>query len=111
MDIDVQELRKITLSTVPEDQAFWVCRGDKVHNLKDLANCIESLSPDQFRYHVDDAKKTTHFSAWIAQTFHNPLLARDVDLEPNLSNQTQLVKTIRDHINWLEHTNEQIIRA
>lgn len=111
MDIDVQQLKATTLANVPEDKAFYVCRGDRIHNVCDLANCIESLSPEQFEHHVDDVKKTTHFSSWIANVLGNPLLARDVDMDPNRHNQTHLVKTIRDHINWLEHAQEHIIQV
>ena len=110
-DIPVQQLKQTTLANVPDDKAFWVCRGDRVRNLSDLANCIESLSADQFKYHVDDVKKTTHFSKWIADVLKNPLLARDVNLEPNLHDQKHLVKTIRDHLNWLQHTHQQWVHA
>jgi hypothetical protein len=67
------------------------------------------LSPEQFKYHVDDVQRTTHFAQWIADVLHNPLLARDVALEPNLRDQAHLVKTIRDHVSWLSNTGEQRI--
>lgn len=110
-DIDVQELKRSTLAIVPEDKAFWVCRGDRIQNVCDLANCIESLSPEQFKHHVEEAKKTTHFSEWISSVLNNPLLAHDIDLDPNWHDQGHLVKTIRDHINWLEHAQEHIVHA
>jgi hypothetical protein len=108
MDVNIQQLKQTSLSTVPPDQAFWVCRGDRVRNLKDLANCIESLNPAQFKYHVDEVHQTTHFqtthfSQWINDVLHNPLLAKDVNLPVNMRDQMHLVKTIRDHVHWLEH--------
>lgn len=106
MRIEVPKLRETTLRNVPPEQAFWVCRGDQIHNINDLANCIESLSPEQFSYHVNDVKKTTHFSQWINEVLQNPLLARDINSGQNLTDQKALVKTIRDHVGWLEHTNE-----
>lgn len=111
MDVSIPKLKQTTLANVSDDKAFWICRGDRIHNITDLANCIESLTPAQFKYHVDNVKKTTHFSQWISDVLGNPLLARDVQMEPNLSDQRHLVKTIRDHINWLQHTHQQIVHV
>lgn len=101
---DVHLLKKTSLMNVPAEQAFYVCRGDRITNLHDLANCIESLTPGQFRYHVDAVTHSNHFADWIKNTLHNPLLAHDLNYAVNLNDQKHFVKTIRDHVHWLEHS-------
>jgi hypothetical protein len=97
---DPHLLKKTTLAQVPEDKVFWVVRGDRIANIKDLANCIESLSPDQFKHHVS----ATHndFSKWINDVLKNTALAHDLTYPINVENQKHYVKTIRDHVKWLE---------
>lgn len=102
MDFDVKQLKQTTLATVSSDKEFHVCRGDWIKNIHDLANCVESLTPEQFRSHVNANGPTNHFSLWIRETLKNPLLAQDLMFDVNLKDQKQFVKTIRDHIAWLE---------
>jgi hypothetical protein len=102
MDVDVLALKKTTFAHVAHDNAFFVCRGDRVDNIRDLANCIESLSSAEFKHHVDLNGKRNDFAVWIQDVLKNPLLAKDLNYEINLSNQVHFVKTIRDHVRWLE---------
>lgn len=102
MEVDPKLLKKTTLAKVPQDKVFWVCRGDRVDNIKDLANCIETLSHDQFKHHVNEAGKKNDFSTWIYDVLKNPALARDLNYPINLADQKHFVKTIRDHVKWLE---------
>ena len=101
MDVDVHLLKKTTLAHFPE-KAFYVCRGDHVDNIRDLANCVESLTPEEFKHHVDPVGKKNDFSVWILDVLKNPLLSKDLNYDVNLSNQALFVKTIRDHVRWLE---------
>jgi len=103
MDIDVKQLKKTTLARVPQEQAFHVDRGDWITNIYDLANCVESLSPDEFRFHVNPSGPTNHFAIWIREVLKNPQLAHDLMYDVNLKDQKHYVKTIRDHVAWLEH--------
>lgn len=103
MDRNLADLRNTTLSPTSDDKAFWVCRGDRIANIYDLANCIESLSPDEFTHHVSLAGKRNDFAIWVQDVLNNPLLARDMMLDDNLRDQAHLVTTIRDHVAWLEH--------
>jgi hypothetical protein len=102
MDVDASVLKKTTLAHVPTDHAFFVCRGDRVDNIRDLANCIESLSPEEFEHHVSLEGKKNDFAVWIMDVLKNPLLAKDLNYEINLSSQEHFVKTMRDHVRWLE---------
>jgi hypothetical protein len=103
MNFNVVELRKTTLAHVSQDKVFWVCRGDRIDNIYDLANCVESLTPEQFKHHVSFEGKRNDFAQWILDVLNNSLLAKDLNLEANLKDQKHMVKTIRDHVAWLEH--------
>ncbi len=101
MHVDPHELKRTTLAKAPDDQVFVVCRGDRIDNIKDLANCIESLSPEQFQHHVSPEGRN-HFADWIQGVLKNPLLAHDLNYPINLNNQQHYVTTIRHHVQWLE---------
>jgi len=101
MHVDPQELKRTTLEQVPEESVFSVCRGDRISNLRDLANCIESLSPEEFKHHVSPEGRN-HFADWIREVLKNPLLAHDLNYPINLNNQQHYVTTIRHHVKWLE---------
>lgn len=102
MDIDPHQLKKTSLGKVQGDKAFYVCRGDRIDNLADLANCIESLTPEQFKHHVSTEGKRNDFATWIFDVLKNPALARDLNYPINLTDQKHFVKTIRDHVRWLQ---------
>lgn len=102
MDVDFQAIKKSTFQKVPADKVFWVCRGDRIDNIKDLANCIENLSPEQFKHHVSEVGKKNDFAMWIFDVLKNPLLSKDLNFPVNLKDQKHYVKTLRDHIKWLE---------
>lgn len=101
MDVNPQQLKQTTLAKVPE-HAFIVCRGDRIDNIQDLANCIESLTSEQFAHHVSVEGKRNDFATWVFDVLKNPALARDLNYPINLGDQLHFVKTIRDHIQWLE---------
>jgi hypothetical protein len=98
--MDVVALRKSTFAQVSADKTFHVCRGDQISNIKDLANCIASLKPEEFAHHVN--AKRNDFSIWIHDVLKNPALARDLNYPVNLNSQQHFVKTLRDHLTWLE---------
>jgi hypothetical protein len=100
MEINPEQLKKTTLAKAPAEKFFYVCRGDKIDNLRDLANCIESLNAAEFKHHVND--KRNDFAAWVADVFKNPALGRDLNYPINISDQKHYVKTLRDHLKWLE---------
>lgn len=102
MNMDPKELKRSTLSQSPVEKAFWFCRGDKAENIQELADGIESLTTEQFHHHVSVKDHRNDFSAWIEHVLSNPILAKDLMYPANLSDQKHFVKTIRDHVAWLE---------
>jgi len=101
--MNIHHLKQTTLATVTDDKAFVVVRGDRITNIKDLANCIESLSDAEFNHHVNLEKHHSDWADWTRHVLHNEHLAHDMNLTVNLRDKTHLVKTIRDHVAWLEH--------
>lgn len=99
--METEALRRHTLARVPSSQAFHVCRGDTVTSIDDLANCIDSLTDEQFHYHVNPEEGFNHFSDWIRAVLKNESLAADLNFPENLHDKQRFVKTIRDHVAWL----------
>lgn len=97
--MDPLELKRTTLSTA--EHPFVVCRGDRISSIHDLANCIDSLSQDEFSYHVSPGGKN-HIAVWVKEVLRNEVLAHDLNYPVNLSDRTHFAKTIRDHVRWLE---------
>lgn len=100
--MDPQELKRTTLRRVPDDRAFWTVRGERIDDIRDLAACVESLSPEEFAHHVSVEGKRNDFAVWIQDVLHNPVLAHDLEYPINLNNQQHFAKTVRDHVAWLE---------
>ena len=100
--MDVHALKRTTLATVPADKAFVMVRGDRISTIKDLANCIASLTDFQFNHHVHVDKHDSDWAHWTRDVLQNPALANDMNLIVNLRDKAHLVKTIRDHVAWLE---------
>jgi len=98
--LDIPRLKETTFAKVSDDKAFAVCRGDRISTLSDLAGCIESLTPEQFSYHVN--KEKNDFAKWIEDVLANPVLAHDLRYAANVKDKARYVKAIRDHLKWLE---------
>ena len=94
------ELKNTTLIHVPEQFKFFVCRGDRIDNIYDLVNCIEHLSPEQFHTHVNNEKND--FANWIRNVLQNGNLANDLSIDENIVDRQHYLKTIKDHVAWLE---------
>jgi len=99
MEPNPSALKQTTLKPCDGRFAFFVCRGDVITSIQDLANCIQSLNDTQFKTHVNDKKND--FAAWIFNVLKNPFLARDLDNPSNKGDKSKYVKTIRDHCAWL----------
>jgi hypothetical protein len=95
-----KELKHNTFANAPAEAVFYACRGDRIDNIHDLANCVESLSLEEFRQHVNANKND--FANWIHHVLKNPGLAHDLNYPVNRESKEHFVKTIRDHVAWLQ---------
>jgi hypothetical protein len=59
---------------VTPDKYFVLCDGRKVKSGKELADILQLISDDMFKYHVTDAKND--FSNWINDVFGESDLAK-----------------------------------
>jgi hypothetical protein len=61
---------------VTPDKYFVLCDGRKLKNAKELADTLQLINDDMFRYHVTDTKND--FANWINDVFGEPELAKKV---------------------------------
>lgn len=61
---------------LPEDHYFVMVTGQKVKNIKELADILEDIDEDLFKHHVNDEKND--FSNWIEDIFEEQDLANEL---------------------------------
>ena len=61
---------------VTPDKYFILCDGRKVKSAKELADVLQLINDDMFRYHVTDTKND--FSNWINDVFGETDLAKKI---------------------------------
>ncbi len=59
--------------TMLEEKAFIVSDGSRIHDLKELADALESMHQDTFRFHANESKND--FAAWAKDVFSEHQLA------------------------------------
>lgn len=55
---------------------FWLCSGQILKNLKELAESLEEMSDEIFNYHVNQTKND--FADWVGDVFKEKKLATDL---------------------------------
>jgi len=61
---------------VTPDKYFVMCDGRRIKNVKELADILQLINDDMFKYHVTDTKND--FSNWINDVFGEPELAKKI---------------------------------
>jgi len=64
------------LFNAKEEKRFWLCDGQVLKNLKDLAGALEKMDDKVFKYHVN--KKKNDFASWIKDVIKEPKLAKEL---------------------------------
>ena len=98
--MDFKAIKQTTFQHVPEEAVFWAVRGDRISTVRDLINCMASLSEEQWRHHV--SKEKNDVANWVLHVLKNPLLAKDLQYPANVESKEHFLKTLRDHVTWLE---------
>lgn len=70
-----EEAIKFLGDAAPE-QCFWVNNGPILKNLEELANALQSMSDETYRYHAN--KEKNDFSKWVSDVIGNKKLANDL---------------------------------
>jgi hypothetical protein len=69
----IENSKKAILKDAPEENCFILCNGERVKNVKELADILEVLSDDVFNHHVTFDRND--FSNWISDVFKDEDLA------------------------------------
>ena len=92
-------LREKVLSDCRPDWDFWVCNGRVIHNIYELADSIENMNDENFRYHVNDDKQKNDFAKWIESVLEDGGLAHRLK---KIRNKKEYANIIRARIKELE---------
>lgn len=65
--------KKLLADACPE-KCFWVCDGEILKNLKELAEYLEKIPANIFKYHV--SKDKNDFANWVADVFGDSKVAQ-----------------------------------
>jgi hypothetical protein len=68
--------RRLLYVEVAPEKYFVLCDGRKIKSAKELADVLQLITDDMFKYHVTDAKND--FSNWINDIFGEPELAKKI---------------------------------
>ena len=69
-------VKRLLYVEVTPDKYFVLCDGRKIKSGKELADTLQSISDDMFKYHVTDTKND--FANWINDVFGEPDLAKKI---------------------------------
>ncbi len=78
-----------TLIHAEGNLCFWVHNGPVLKNLVELKNAMETLTDEQFGYHVN--KEKNDFASWVASVLQEPILANKLN---NYRTRKTMHKTI-----------------
>jgi hypothetical protein len=84
---------KKILRVVPLSKSFWLCTNEYLRSLNTLADALERVSDDVFRYHVDKYKND--FATWVKDAIDDKDLAREIS---RIKTRYTLVRKIRENI-------------
>ncbi len=71
-----QDAEKL-LAKVPEQFVFWCNDGRILHDMKELAEALTSMTDETFAYYSNDYKKD--FGNWVRDVIGDQKLAGDLD--------------------------------
>ncbi len=69
-------VRKLLYVEVTPDKYFVLCDGRKLKSGKELADVLQTITDDIFKYHVNDTKND--FANWINDVFGEPDVAKKI---------------------------------
>jgi hypothetical protein len=73
-------LKKYVLSSdISPDKYFILCDGKPIKSFKELADVLQLMSDDMFKYHVTETKND--FANWINDVFNDVELAKKIRID------------------------------
>ena len=91
-----EEAAKYLCNAAPE-HCFWGNNGPILKNGEELADALESISEDAYRYHAN--KDKNDFSKWISEVIGDSRLANDL---LSSKNKGSALNKIRARLNSLK---------
>lgn len=88
----ISRAKKI-LKVVPSSKSFWLCTNEYLRSLNTLAEALERVSDDVFRYHVDKYKND--FATWVKDSIDDKDLAREIS---RIKTRYTLIRKIRENV-------------
>jgi len=85
------------LSDAPQEHYFFLCNGQVIKNVKELADIMENIDDGVFNYHVTADKND--FANWIKDIFENVGLANELaGVKDKGSTRLILYKHLASHL-------------
>ena len=91
-----EEAAKYLCDAAP-DHCFWVNNGPILKNVEELADALESISEDTYRYHANKGKND--FSKWISEIIGDNKLANEL---LSAKNKNSAVNKVKARLNSLK---------
>ena len=91
-----EEAAKYLCDAAP-DHCFWVNNGPILKNVEELADALESISEDTYRYNANKGKNDC--SKWISEIIGDNKLANDL---LSAKNKNSAVNKVRARLNSLK---------
>jgi len=77
--------------TIKTENYFVLGNGGVLKDIKELAECIDHLSDDEFRHHVNEQKND--FANWVRDVFDEKILADELfSIKDRKDTQIKLLK-------------------
>jgi heme oxygenase len=89
------DARKILANVNPKFY-FWVCDGQIIKNLQEMAKALARMNNNVYRYHVN--KDKNDFKSWIKDVLNDQTLAREVAKCKSPASLAKVVKTRLDFL-------------
>ena len=75
---------------IPEQQQFFLCSGQRLRNIEELAEVLDEMQKEIFEYHVNNERNDFH--AWVKDVFHEDALASDLRDAGNARQMREIIR-------------------
>ena len=99
-------VRRKVLDRAPEEYAFVLDDGRRLHSLFELIDELETMNEETFRRFVNHSKND--FAAWVSDVFEADDVAEEIrGFDERVATQRALMKAIIRELRWLLPEEEQ----
>ncbi|MBT3304541.1 hypothetical protein HN592_02710 [Candidatus Woesearchaeota archaeon] len=85
------------LGTAPEEYHFVLNDGNRLKNIQELTDALETMSEDVFKYHANEFKND--FANWISDVFEESDLAEEIKkAKSRIETRIKLLQRLVDEV-------------